>query len=341
MKNGLAVLFACVWLGACCMNGMTGLAPSGLRYTPDPWLVNWGPTYDSSRLADGDPSTYWCAPSGTAFPIVTIVQLESAQTLGSVDFDTRVVGYETSGIREVTIEPLAAGGMSMGFPVHAVLNANALTTVPLSQSGVHAVRFTFASNYGGSYAAMAELVLRSDLGTGMAPLPAIAVPSVPPVPPPSGLGVPTEVAPPSGAAGVIAATGGPGVPYVVDGAVPAFSGYGTDLMHDGNPGTYWSSPPSPYFPFVMTLTLSPPTTISAVEINSAIAAYPDIGPADVTILTVSDTGAILNVTSATLPPNASTRIPLVAPVAAAQLRLTIQGNHGGTFAGIAELSIMP
>lgn len=323
------------------MNGGAGgfLPTPSLAYTPDPWLVNWGPTYDSSRLSDNNPSTYWCAPSGTTFPIVTLLTLGAPSNLASIDFDARVSGYETSAIREVLIEPLAAGNVPLGAPVTAVLNANAITTVPVAASGAEVVRLTFRSNYGGSYAALSEIALRSDMGTGMPPLPALPVPPgvVSGTAPP---GVVTGTAPPAVGA-VVPVTGGVGLPYVLDASIPAFAGYGIELMHDGNPATYWCSPAAPVFPFIITLTLTPPGMVSAIEIDSTNATYTDIGPSDVTILAMSPTGTILNVTNGTATANTRTRIPLIAPVEAAQLRVTLQDHYGGSYVGISELAVFP
>lgn len=337
--NGLRIALLSLWLGACCFSGdgLGSLVPSPaasgtLHYTPDPSLVNWGATYDARQLADGNPATYWCAPSGTPFPIATTLSLDGPSQLTSIDFDNRVLGYETSGLREITIEPLGVAGAPLGAPVQAVLNANAITTVPVSAAGVTAIRLTFTSNYGGGYAVLSELTLRSDMGVGLPPAPAVAGLAPPPVIPPS-----APFPPPFPTAAPVAPA--TGLSYVTD-AISSTPGFEASQMHDGNPATYWCSEANPYFPYVMTLTFSP-STVSAIEIDSTNAAYPTIGPRDVTILTMSPLGGILNVTNGYAEPNAITRIPLVAPVTAAQVRVTLQNNHGGVFAGISELRVLP
>jgi hypothetical protein len=324
-------------LAGCCLSGLTRPGGATLRYTPDPWLVNWGAGYEPALLADGDPSTYWCTPSGAPLPITGLMQLDVPSSVASIDFDNRVTGYETSGAREVTVELVGAGGVAVAPPVHAVLNANALTTLPVVGAGVSAVRLTILSNYGGSYTVLSELAIRSDLGTGMPPLPGVVVPPVPPpsIVPPSA----PPIVPPVPSAPPVPSSAG--VPYVTD-AIPSYGGYGPELMRDGSPSTYWCTPARPELPVIVTLTFAAPTTISAVQIDSAIPGYTDIGPSDVTFLARDAAGTILGLTNGRANANAVTVIPLAAPVTGATvLRVTFQEYYGGAYLGVGELVVIP
>lgn len=322
------VSLSALLLSACCLNGLPGRLPTAsLAYTPDPWLPTWGAGYEPSLMADGVQSTYWCAPSGVSFPIVGNFQLAGPATIASIDFDTRVAGYESSGIHEVSIEPLGAGGVPLGVPVRAFLYENTLSTVPVAAVGVTAVRITFLSNHGGGYAALAELAIRSDLGIGAPPAPPPAYPTPPVVP-----SVPSAPAFPSAVRGV---------PYATD-SVESFSGYGPELMRDGNPATYWCTPSTPTFPVTLTLSFPTPTTISAIEIDSSIPGYATIGPSDVTFLGLSETGAMLGLTNARANASALTVIPLSAPLSGvSRLRVTLQDYYGGPYLGVGELVVLP
>lgn len=315
------------------MNGLpTGLPPvvTTVAYTPDPWLPSWGAGYEPSLMADGISSTYWCAPSGVTFPIVGNYQLAAPTTIVSMDFDTRVSGYESSTIYEVSIEPLGVGGVPLTAPVHAFLYENALTTVPVSAVGASAVRVTFLSNHGGSYAALADMAIRTDMGTGAPPAPAPAYPTPPPtIPSGTAPWIPTP------------ATAARGVPYTTN-EVASYGGYGPELMRDGNPATYWCTPTTPVFPVTITLSFPTPTTISAIDIDTTIPGYDSIGPSDVTFLALSDTGAMLGLTNGRANQNALTHLPLATPLAGVStLRVTLQDYYGGPYLGMGELVVLP
>lgn len=337
MKKLWTTAFALFALAGCCMTGggaavapgVPAAPPAGaVAYTADPAIPTWSSGYAATMMQDNNPSTYWCTPMGPVFPIVTTITLAAPSNVVDVDFDTRLPGYDTSAIRDVMIEPLGAGGMPIGAPVSAGLLQNNVTSVPVVGMGATAIRFTFFSNFGGTYAGLSELTVRTTPGTGLPPLPSMGgLPSLPPSMP----SIPTM---PSGPAG-------PGIAFVVDPMIPTWSsGYAATMMQDMNLSTYWCSPSGAPFPIVTTLTLPMPSTVTGLAFNTAISGYDNIGPRDVTIEALDPMGNVVGMTNGVVLQNTSSTVMLPMPVLAGSVRLTMRSNYGGSYTGIAELSVM-
>ena len=335
MKKLWTTVFALFALAGCCMTGggtvtapaigaPAATAPGGVGYTPDPAIPTWSAGYAASMMQDNNPSTYWCTPMSPVFPIVTTITLAAPTNVMDVDFDTRLPGYDTSAIRDVMIEPLGAGGMPLGAPVSASLVQNNVTSVPVVGMGATALRLTFFSNFGGSYAGLSELTVRTMPGTGLPPLPSLG--GLPPIP--SMPSMPTLPA-------------GPGIAFMVDPMIPTWSaGYSSAMMQDMNPSTYWCTPVGPVFPVVTTLTLLMPSTVTGVAFNTAISGYDTIGPRDVMIEALDAMGNVVGVGNGMVLQNTTSTVSLAMPVFANSVRLTMRSNYGGTYLGIAELSVM-
>lgn len=336
MKKLWTTTFAVFALAGCCMtgggapvaSGAPGMMPAGaVSYTADPTIPTWSAGYAASMMQDNNPSTYWCTPMGPVFPIITTVTLAVPTNVMDVDFDTRLPGYDTSAIRDVLIEPLV-NGMPVGAPVSASLAQNNVTSVPVIGTGATAIRFTFLSNFGGAYAGLSELTVRTTPGTGLPPLPSMAgMPTIPSIPmPPIGL-------PPAPA--------GPGIAFTVDPSIPTWSaGYSAAMMQDMNLSTYWCTPMGPTFPVVTTLFLPMPSTVTGLAFNTAISGYDNIGPRDVMIEAIDPMGAVVGVASGVVLQNTTSTVALPMPALASSVRLTIRTNYGGSYLGIAELSVM-
>jgi hypothetical protein len=131
-----------------------------------------------------------------------------------------------------------------------------------------------------------------------------------------------------------------GLPYTLE-PIPSFTGYGGELMQDGDPTTYWCTPGTPTFPFVMTLTLLTPARVSAIEVNAAIPGYDDLGPREISVEALDLDGTVIGVSQGHVVENAITRIPVAATREAARLRITITDFYGGAYLGVSELSVLP
>lgn len=130
----------------------------GILFTPS-GLPEWGAGYENVRLADGDPSTYWCSPTGAATPMTATLLFERPAYVEALEIDNRISGYETSGAREVRIEALDLGGAVMRTTT-ATLPQASTTVVPFANDLVASgVRVTVLSTFGGDYTAIAEIVV--------------------------------------------------------------------------------------------------------------------------------------------------------------------------------------
>lgn len=291
---------------------------AGVPYTVEAGLPVWSDSYAARYLGDGTTSSYWCTASGPTFPIVATLVPSVPTPITGLDLDTRVSGYETSAIRVVTVERLGAGGAPLDAQT-IELAQNAVTSLtfaaPLPASRV---RLTFHSNFGGTYAALAEVTLRLGPGTGRPPTPAVAPPALAVAPP----------APPGG------------VPYTVAAGLPFWNDtYSPARMQDATPSTYWCTPMSPTFPITGSLILTAPSTVSAVVFDNRLPGYETSGIQAVTINAMGWAGNVLSTTTAVLPQGTSTRVPLPQPVTASRIDLVFSSNHGGAYAGLAELVV--
>lgn len=324
------IILALGVLSGCCFTPSGGTftptfgPPGGSPYTVDPAIPTWSPAYAGSMMHDGNPATYWCTNASPVFPITTTLTLAAPTNVMDVDFDTRLPGYATSGVQDVTIETFGASGVAVGLPVAARLHMDAVTSVPVVAVGVTSIRLTFRSNHGGAYAGLSELVIQTVPGRERSPVP----PTGPLYPPPPTLLPP--VLPPT-----------PGLPYVVDPLIPTWSsGYAASMMQDGNPATYWCSPTGPTYPIVTTLTLLSPNLVNGLAFNTVNTGYPNIGPNGVMIEAIDPMGAVVGVASGSVLMNTTSTVAFTAPVFASSIRLTIHSNHGGAYVGITELVVM-
>lgn len=317
-------------LSGCCMGGgaapaapapVTAPAPppaGAVAYTADAAIPTWSSGYASTMMADNNPATYWCTPSSPTFPVTTTLTLAAPSNVMDVDFDTRLPSYDTSGARDVRIEPLGPGGAPLGAPVTASLVQNNVTSVPVVGVGVTAIRITFLSNFGGMYLGLSELTVRTTPGSGLPPLPSAALPPLPAV----------------GAAGAPMA-------YTADALIPTWSSsYAASMMQDGNPATYWCTPMSPAFPVTTTLTLPMPSTVNGLSFNTAIPGYANIGPQNVMIEALDMMGNVVGVTNGVVMQNTTSTVSFPLPVLASSVRLTMFGNYGGSYLGIGELAVL-
>lgn len=326
MRGILArTLVVALFVTGCCFGG-TGevVAPTapaaaapaaplaaGVPYTVEAGLPVWSDSYAARYLGDGTTSSYWCTAAGPTFPLVATLVPSLPTPITGLDLDTRVSGYETSAIRVVTVETLGAGGAPLDVRT-IELAQNAVTSLtfaaPLAASRV---RLTFHSNFGGTYAALAEVTLRVGPGTGRPPTPAVA-----PAPPARG----------------IAYTVAPGLPFWNDTYSPA-------RMQDATPSTYWCTPMSPTFPITGSLVLAAPSTVRAVLFDNRLPGYETSGMQMVTINAIGPAGDLVTTTTAVLPQASSTLVPLPLPVTASRIDLIFGSNHGGSYAGLAELVV--
>jgi len=241
------------------------------------------------------------------FPISATLNLAAPTALMAIDFDTRMAGYETSAISEVTIE-LLAGGVAVSTQ-RVGLNQNGITSVPVSAGIASGVRLTMHGNFGGSYAGLAEITLRTSPGAGLPPLAS------------------------SGARGR-------GLAYTVAPGIPTWSaGYGASNMQDGDTSTYWCTAMGPTFPFVFSLSFPAPATVTALRFDTRLPGYDTSGLRDVTLEALGPSGAVISATNQTIAQNAETTVTLPAPTVMSGIRITARSNHGGPYAGLSELMV--
>lgn len=309
-------------LGGCCMGGMGGSPapvvtpvvapvpippPTGVPFAVAPGLPEWNSGYGAHLLHDGTNTSYWCTGVQPGYPIVATLTLAPSAITG-VDFDTRLPGYETSAVRVVTVEALGPTGAPLETQT-VELNQNAISSLsfasPLTPTQV---RLTFHSNFGGSYAGLGEVVLRTGAPTG--------IPVRPAAPPPIG------------------------IPYTVAAGLPVWNdGYSAARMQDQDASTYWCTPSSPRFPFTGNLTLAAPTPLRELLFDNRLPGYETSGIRGVTVNVFGAAGELLSTASAELPQNAATVVPLPVPVTASRLDVVFRSNHGGTYAGLVELQL--
>jgi hypothetical protein len=321
MKVHLVLSFT-LGLSACCMGGAVptaapSVAPSApaiaapavgsAPYAVAPGVPTWSESYGTGFLSDGTPS-YWCTAMGPAFPISATLNLAAPTALAAIDFDTRMSGYETSAINDVTIEVLGAGGVTVGTQ-RVGLNQNNVTSVPLALGTATAVRLTMHGNFGGSYAGLAEVTLRTIPGAGMPPL---ASPGA----------------------------RGRGLAYTIAPGIPTWSdSYAASNMQDGNPATYWCTAMGPTFPFVFSLSFPAPATVSALRFDTRLPSYDTSGLRDVTLEALGPNGEVISATNQVLGQNVETTVTLPAPTLMSGIRVTARSNHGGSYAGLSELTV--
>jgi hypothetical protein len=276
------------------------------HYTVAPGVPIWSETYSTTHLNDGT-GDYWCTAMSPTFPIVATLNLDAPGAIVAVDFDTRVAGYETSAISDVTVELLGPGGMVLGTQ-RVGLNQNAITSVPTVGMGT-AVRVTMHGNFGGSYAALSEITVRTTPGSG---LPPIASPGA----------------------------RGRGLAYTVAPGIPTWSeGYSAANMQDGNPTTYWCTAMSPPFPFVFSLSFPAPATVTSVRFDTRLPGYDTSGLRDITLEAIGPNGEVLSASNQVLTQNAETVVTLPVPTMMSGIRVTARSNHGGSYAGLTELAV--
>jgi hypothetical protein len=314
-------LLASLGAAGCCLGGSTATPtptpvvaptvvagpPAGAPFTVAPGLPEWNDSYSARRLGDGTNTSYWCTGVSPTYPIVATLSL-SPTALTGVDFDTRLPGYETSAVRVVTVETLGSGGLPLDTQT-VELGQNAVSSLSYAapQTATQ-VRLTFHSNFGGSYAGLGEVVLRTGAPTGV-PVRAAAAPQA-------------------------------GLPYVVAPTLPVWNdGYSAARMQDGNASTYWCTPMSPTFPFTGSFSLAAPATLSQVVFDNRLPGYETSGVRGVTVNAYGPDGLLATTTSAELPQNAATVVALPMPVTAARVEVVFRSNHGGSYAGLAELQL--
>jgi hypothetical protein len=121
----------------------------------------YGSGYETARLGDGDPSSYWCSPVSPTFPMAASLMFESPSIVEAVEIDNRISGYETSGAREVRIEVLDLGGEPMRTDTRTLSQAT-VTSIPVGMELVASgIRVVVLSNFGGEYAGIAEVVVHA------------------------------------------------------------------------------------------------------------------------------------------------------------------------------------
>lgn len=148
--------------------------PVSLAYTVMPGIPTWSVSYSPDKMRDGNPSTYWCTPANPTFPVMGTITFPAPATVMSVNFNTALPGYATSGAREITLEALGPNGMPVAM-VPAVLNQSTVTTVSFpAPTPAMALRLTIRSNYGGTYLGISEMQIT---GVGVAAPPVAAVPT--------------------------------------------------------------------------------------------------------------------------------------------------------------------
>lgn len=280
-------------------------------FTVLPGVPVWSESYAASHLGDGTNTRYWCTSRGPTFPITATLALAGPTVLAGVDLDTRVPSYEDSAINVATVEVLGPGGATLATQTIA-LARNDLTSLVLAApiTATH-VRLTFHSNFGGAYAALAEVALRTVPGTGR--------PAVP-------------TTPPAALAHTVPYTLAPNLPFWNETYAPA-------RMQDATPTTYWCTSMNPTFPITATLTLASPTVVRGLLLDNRLGTYETSGIQGVTITAHGPAGDVLTTTTAMLPRNAATMVPLPMPVTTASLTVTFTSNHGGSYAGLAEMIV--
>ncbi len=320
------VLLALV-LSGCCMGGSAAPAASpvappmatppvagGVPYVVAPGVPVWSESYSATFLNDGTPS-YWCTSMGPTFPIVATLNLAAPAALAAIDFDTRMAGYESSAIDDVTIEILGAGGAVVSTQ-RVGLNQNAITSVPTSGGPASAVRLTLHGTFGGAYAGLAEVTLRTTAGAGVPPLPS-----------------------PRGGARAVS-FGDRGLAYTVAPGIPTWSeSYGATNMQDGNPATYWCTAMGPTFPFVFSLSFPAPATVTGLRFDTRLPSYDTSGLRDITLEALGPSGEVISTSNQTLNQNTITSVVLPAPTVMSGIRITARSNHGGAYAGLSDLMV--
>ncbi len=307
-------------LNGCCMGG--GAAPAvapapapaplavGVPYTVAPGLPVWSESYAARYLNDGTTASYWCTASSPTFPIVTTLSLAGPTPITGIDFDTRVPGYSTSAIRVVTIETLGPAGtldtQTVALTQDAVSSFSYAAPLTATQ-----LRLTFHANFGGSYAALAELTVRTGPGTGAPAMPTAA----PPAPSAS-------------------------LAYTATATLPVWNDtYSAARMQDGQPSTYWCTPMGQTFPFTGTFMLATPGTVTGVLFDNRLPGYDTSGIQALTINAYGPAGDLVTTTSAVLPMATATLVPLPIPVVAARIDVIFTSNYGGQYAGLAEMAL--
>jgi hypothetical protein len=285
----------------------------GLPYTVADGLPSWTASYAASNLADANPSTQWYTPMNPAPPIVATLNLRAAAELTSIDLDTRLGSYETSAIREVTIEALGQGGAVLAT-AQASLQRNTVNTVPIATDGAMAVRLTFRSNHGGSYYGLADVTVRGSAS------------SLPPPPPPE--------APPQ------APALGRGLSFSVADGLPFWNdGYAVANLADGNPTTQWYTPMSPTYPVQGVLVLPAPAGVTGLVFDNHLGSYDSSGAREVTIELLDAGQQVIATANASLPQASITPVPIAAQAQASSVRLTFRSNHGGPYLGLADINV--
>ena len=316
-------LISLSWTAAgCCLGGSTPtptppavpvpaapVAPAapalgGVPYTIAAALPAWTASYAHTNLNDGT-SSYWSTGSNPAYPLSTTLILASPAALVAVDLDTRVTGYETSAISDVTLDLLDAQGGTIGTQ-RVGLNQNAVTSVPLTGAMASSVRVTMNRNFGGTYAALAEITLRTTPGLGQPPLPVQSR----------------------------------GLAYTIDPSIPTWSSsYASSLMQDGNAASYWCTPSGTTFPFAFVLTFPAVATVTSLRFDTRLPNYETSALREITLEALGPAGQVLSTSNQTLALNSETVVTLPAATMMNAIRITARSNHGGPYVGLSELVI--
>lgn len=284
------------------------IAPTGLgtvAFTVAAGLPEWNSSYVAGHLADGDTNTAWYTPSSHTLPLPITLNQVAPALLVAVDFDNNLGSYRTSGARAVTVEALSQTGQIMAT-VPALLHAGGLTTVPFPAPVMAAgVRVTVRSNHGGTYTGLAGIALRTTPGSGQAPAQAVAR----------------------------------GLAFTPSGLPEWNSGYALTHVADGSVGSTWFTPMNPTYPLVGMLTLPAVGTITSITFDTNLGSYATSAVRELTTEFLGASGQVLSSIPVALPQSARTTVPLPSPVQASSVRLTIRSNHGGSYAGLAEIVI--
>ncbi|GAB4203305.1 MAG: hypothetical protein OHK0013_17360 [Sandaracinaceae bacterium] len=277
---------------------------TGVPYTIVGQLPEWNSSYSARNLNDGT-SSYWSTGASPTFPLSATLALGAPTGLVAIDLDTRVENYETSAISDVTIELLDAQGTVVSTQ-RVGLHQNAVTSVPVSSGPVSSVRLTMNRNFGGTYAALTEVTLRTTPGAGQPPLPVQSR----------------------------------GLAYTIDPSIPTWSSsYAASLMQDGNSGTYWCSPSGTAFPFSFVLTFPAVATVTSLRFDTRLPNYETSALREITLEALGPAGQVLSTSNQTLALNSETVVTLPAPMMMNAIRITARSNHGGPYVGLSELVI--
>jgi len=203
------------------------------------------------------------------------------------------------------LELLNAQGATIGTQ-RVGLNRNAITSVPLSGAAVSSVRIAMNRNFGGTYAALAEITLRTTPGLGQPPLPVQSR----------------------------------GLAYTIDPSIPTWSSsYASSLMQDGNSASYWCTPSGTTLPFSFVLTFPAAATVTSLRFDTRMPNYETSALREITLEALGPAGQVLSTSNKTLTQNIETVVTLPAATMMNAIRITVRSNHGGPYVGLSELVI--